>query len=183
MARQQFEKGQIVYCHRWQYKKAIVMRPDIVKAGQRTHYVGVRYINADGQPEGAEWPITNRANLILTEEAFNEINRAKDIAGLRADMEDYARIEHKFQPYFDQAKIILLNAMNTVGVANTDPDDVSELAHYLRGMFAFTTPHGRLTREGVRTLRQEKRATAAQAMGGLAAMGEDVPTLAEEAGA
>ena len=186
MARQTFTKGQTVYCHRWNdtFRKAIVIRPDIAKAGQQTHYVGVRYINGKGEPEGHEWPITNRINLILTEEAFNEINRAKAADDLRGDMAAYASFERTFQPYFEQAEIICRTLLNTVGVANVEPADVSELAHYLRGMFTFTTPDSRrMTRDGVRTLRREKRATAAMAMGGLAAMGEDVPELAEEAGA
>ena len=184
MARQKFEKGQTVYCHRGgtMYHKAIVMRPDMVQKGLRTHYVGVRYINAKGEPEGSEWPITNRANLILTEEAFNQNNRAKTVADLRGDMRAYATFERDFQPYFDQAEIISRTLLNTVSVA-PDPDDVRELAHYLRGMFTFTTSYSRLTREGVRALRANKRATAAQAMGGLAAMGEEPPELAEEAGA
>ena len=182
MARQQFEKGQTVYYRHWgnQYKKAIVMRPDITKAGQRTHYVGVRYINAKGQ--GSEWLITNRANLIFTEEAFNEIGRAKTIAKLHGTIRAYANFERDFLPYFEQAEIICRTLLNTVGLT-PEPSDVNELAHYLRGMFGFGLAHSRLTQGDVRTLRATKRAEAAQAMGSLTAMGEDAPGLAEEAGA
>ncbi len=178
MARQKFEKGQTVYCHRWgnHYKKAIVVRPDMVKAGLRTHYVGVRYIDAKGKPEGAEWPITNRANLIFTEEAYNEINKAKTVAKLHSDIRAYAEFERGMLPYFNQAEIILR------GHSNREPHDVNELAHYLRGMFTFTSSYSRLTRDGVRTLRADKRATAAQARSELATMGEEAPELAEEAG-
>ncbi len=185
MARQTFTKGQTVYCHRGgtMYRKAIVMRPDMVKKGLRTHYVGVRYINDKGRPGGHEWPITNRANLILTEEAFNQKNRAKLVARLHGDMRAYDKFERAFQPYFDQAKIILLNAMNTVGVANVDPDEVRELAHYLRGMFTFTSSYGQLTRSEVRTLRADKRGEANHAKRQLETMGEEAPELAEEAGA
>lgn len=184
MARQTFTEGQTVYCHRGgtMYRKAIVMRPDMTQKGLRMHYVGVRYINTKGQPEGSEWPITNRANLIITEEAFNQINKAKRAARLHDDMRAYARFESNFQLYFDQAKIIARTLLNTVGVADTDPDDVGELAHYLRGLFTFSASYTQLSRGDVRTLRSNKRAEATQAMGELASMGEEAPELAEEAG-
>lgn len=180
MPRQTFTEGQIVWCKRYGnvYKKAIVLRPDMVQAGQRTHYVGVQYINANDQPEGAEWPTTNRANLILTEEAFNEIKRAKNANRLRRDIAAYAHFERDFQPYFEQAEIICRTL-----VGHNEPDDVAELAHYLRGMFSFTSSYSRLTRDGVRTLRLEKHATAAIARAALVAMGENAPELAKEAGA
>ena len=189
MARQQFEKGQTVYCHRGGtvYKKAIVTNPDIKKygfgrIGRKTHYVNVRYINPKGQPEGSEWPITNRANLILTEEAHNEMTRGQTIIDLHRDITAYAKFEDEFARYFEQAKIIYRTLMNTVAVADTDAADIRELAHYLRGMFGFLATYRQLTRDEVRTLRATKLATAAQAMGELAAMGEEAPELAKEAG-
>lgn len=184
MTRQTFTEGQTVHCKRWgnQYKKAIVRRPDMVQKGLQTHYVGVQYVNSKSEPEGAEWPITNRRDLILTEEAFNEIGRAKIIADYRRDMSAYATFERDFQPYFDQAEIICRTLLNTVGV-NVQPEDVRELAHYLRGMFTIASSSRQLTRVAVRALRDTKRATAAMAMGSLAAMGEEAPELAEEAGA
>ncbi len=184
MARQTFTKGQIVYCHRWGnvYKKAIVVRPDIVKAGLRTHYVGVRYIDAKGKPEGIDYPITNRANLILTEEAYNEIERAKTVAKLHSTIRAYAEFERGVLPYFDQAEIICRTLLNTVGLT-VEPHDVNELAHYLRGMFTFKSSYSQLTRDGVRVLRREKRADASRARGELAAMGEEAPDLADEASA
>lgn len=188
MSRQTFTKGQTVYCHRWSdhYKKAIVTSPDLMKRGltnRKTHYVGVRYINHEGQPEGSEWPITNRSNLIITEEAFDKIEKAKIIANLHGDMRAYETFEQEFRPYFKQAEIISRTLFNTVGEASVEPADIRELAHYLRGMFGFTITRRQLTRAGVRALRKARRTTAARARDELTAMGEEPPELAEEAGA
>ena len=190
MERQKFEKGQTVYCHRGGtvYKKAIVTNPDIEKygfgrIGRKTHYVGVRYINQKGQPEGSEWPITNRRNLILTEEAHDQMTRGQIIDDLHRDMMAYTRFEDDFGQYFDQAKIIYRTLLNTVGVADTDPADVRKLAHYLRGMFKFLPTYRQLTHNEVRMLRHEKHATAAGARDKLVSMGEEAPELAKEAGA
>ncbi len=184
MARQTFTEGQTVYCHRLgdNYKKAIVIVPDVMTpgfTGRNTHYVGVRYINKEGQPEGSEWPITNRSNLILTEEAFNGINRAKDITRLHGDIRAYTNFERDFLLYFTQAETICRTLMP---VGAYGPHNVNELAHYLRGTFQLTK-YQRMDRDDVRTLRLEKRQAAVDARDALAAMGEDAPELAKETGA
>ncbi len=191
MARQTFEKGQTVYCHRYggAYRKAIVAQPDIVKKsfaiagkGQRNmHYVGVIYVNHQGAAEGSEWPIQNTIRAIISEEAYNAIKTAKYSAELRSDIRAYTRFEEDFLRYFEQAEIICRTLLG--GHIVVEPSEVSELAHYLRGMFAFASQYSRMDREGVRTLRQEKRATAAIAHNSLVAMGEEAPELVKEAGA
>ena len=190
MARQKFEIGQTVYCHRGGtvYRKAVVANPDIEKnsfegrVGRKTHYVGVRYINQKGQPEGAEWPITNRSNLILDEESFNKMERAKIIERLHSDVRAYNTFEDEFTRYYEQAEIICRTLLNSVSIA-VEHEDVRELAHYLRGMFGFLSVYRRLARDEVKELRQEKLADADEALDELGKMGENRPELAKEAGA
>ena len=177
MTRQKFEIGQTVYCHRGGsiHRKAVVTSPNLEKegfSGRKIHSVGVRYINQKGQPEGAEWPITNRSNLICDEEAFNEMEKAKIVERLRSDIRAYNTFEDELRRYYDQAEIICRTLMG----------QNLELAHYLRGMFGFLSSYRQLTRDGVKELRADKRGEAARAMGELAAMGEDGPELSKEMG-
>ncbi len=190
MARQIFTKGQTVYCHSWSgmYRKAVVARPDFTKpsfssgAGRPRdiHYVGVIYTNRQGEADGDEWPVLNNSRLIITGEKYNEFKQAKNASDHRRDIRAYTAFEANFLMYFEQAEIICRAVLDG---RNAEPSEVNELAHYLRGTFAFSGRYDRMDREGVRTARHEKRCKAADARAALLAMGEDAPELVKEAGA
>lgn len=189
MARQGFHKGQTVYTRNYanSYRKGIVANPDVIRKafamgnGRNVHYVSVAYVDQDGKVDMARtYHVLNNRRQIIDESAYREIARAKSVNELRRDIVAYTQFEEDFIHYFDQAAIICRAVLDG---RNADPSEVNELAHYLRGTFAFAGRYARLDREGVRVMRREKRATAASARVALVELGEEAPELVKEAGA
>jgi hypothetical protein len=179
MARQQFERGQTVYVHRYsgRWQKAIVADPDIVKMSPGWHgkkrainYVGVNYVDMVGVDR--QWDILNNRLRIITEEENAKLDRAKDIGKLHQIIADYRAFETNFAKYVEQARIILEEQVTKAGL-----DDIDELAHYLRGTFSFRGDYSRLTRGEVRKVRADKRTEAQAAQVTLQVLGEPPPEL------
>lgn len=184
MARQQFEQGQTVYMRTYgnSYRKGIVAEPDVKRKaftggnGRDVHYVSVAYVDQDGAVDMSRtWHVLNNRRQIIDDATYQNIARAKGTAKMRRIIDDHRNFEARHALYIEEARIIT----EALPAPTANPNDINELALYLRGMFDFR--HYRRSRQTRIDVQEERDAllhAATEARAQLAAQGESVEVSA-----